>query len=137
MWSAFGQMYHPHPSAPPFPAPVLRHLIAKFGTTLGRMTFGQMYPHTPHSHTPPAPPLCVETSHGQIWYCYGQADLWSDIPPTPNSLMPPPQIDILWPSVSLLWVGCPLVRLFSIAFLICDDKSSSAKVVPWCSNTSD
>ena len=25
----------------------------------------------------------VETSHGQIWYYYEQADLWSDVPPSP------------------------------------------------------
>ena len=32
---------------------------------------------------------------------------------------------------------CTFCRVFPIGFLISDDKSSSSKVVPWCSNTSD
>ena len=42
--------------------------MAKFGTTLGRMTFGQRYPP-------------VEISHIQAWNYFGQADLWLDVPP--------------------------------------------------------
>ena len=37
---------------------------------------------------PTAP--CEETSCGQVWYYFGQADLWSDVPPVPNPLMPVP-----------------------------------------------
>ena len=54
----FGQMY-PHWQ---------RHLLGKCVTTLVRLTSGQMYP-------------LAETSSGQVCYCFGQADLWSDIPP--------------------------------------------------------
>ena len=77
----FGETYLP---------PRQRHLVTKCDTTLGqldiwsdlwvRLTFGQMYL-----------PL-AETSHGQVWYCFGSAwhlvrslghaDLWSDVPPS-------------------------------------------------------
>ena len=56
-------------------SPPERHLVAKFGTTLGRMTFDQMYP--------PA-----ETSHSLVWNYFGQDDLWADVPPCR---------DISWP----------------------------------------
>ena len=55
--------------------------MAKCGTTSGRLTFGQMYP-------------MVETSCGQVCYYFGQADLWSDGPPTsPDEALG--QVDIL------------------------------------------
>ena len=79
--------------------PPNRHLVAKFETTSGRMTFGQM--NSPTHPTPPIP--CVETSHGQVWYYFGLADLWSDVP---HPLMPPPHSrDISWQSVLLPQAG--------------------------------
>ena len=41
--------------------------MAKHGTTSSRLAFGQI--------DPP-----VQTSHGLVWYYFGQADLWSDPP---------------------------------------------------------
>ena len=98
----------------------------------------------------------VEASSGQEWYYFRSAQhlvsLWvrltfSQIKPSYPQLLPPnaptpgpapsPSRDISWPSALLLWAGWPLVRLFSIAFLICDFKNSSSKVVPLCSNTLD
>ena len=114
---------------------------------------GQVFDYFGHldlwSNVPP-----LETSHSQVCYYFRQNDLWLDVPPSR---------DILWPSVLWLWSdwhlvtctptqrsgfgsGSHLVRLlvmltfgqtFFIAFLICDYKSTSSKVVPWCSNTSD
>ena len=42
--------------------------MTKFGTTSGRMTFGQIYP-------------LVKTSFSQVWYYFRQDDLWSDVQP--------------------------------------------------------
>ena len=93
-----------------------RYLVAKCVTTVLRLTSGQMYPLNR---------------------------------------------DILWPGVLLLQSGWTLIRwtprmrfqvrltfiqtvgqaelllFFPVAFPICDYKSSSMKVVPWCSNTPD
>ena len=52
----------------------------------------------------------VETSHGQVWYYFEWADLWSDVPPSPHerhlmdkfgttSSRLTPDRDILWPCV--------------------------------------
>ena len=64
--------------------------------------FGQMYP-------------LVETCSGQVWYYFGQADLWSDGPPLDEAVG---QVDISSDFV--------LARLlfFPHSIPISDDKSS-------------
>ena len=64
----------------------------------------------------------VETSHGQVWYYFRQADLWSDVPPSGEASGQvdifvislgqadlwsdiPPGRDISWPSMALLQAG--------------------------------
>ena len=93
----------------------------------------------------------VEASSDQEWYyirsSWHVVTLWVRLT---CSQMPPIEAssDQEWYYIRSSWtVGYPLGRLtcsdvpfsdcFSIAFLISDDKSSSSKVVPWCSNTSD
>ena len=64
------------------------HLVAKCVSTSVRLTSDQMYP-------------LAETSCAQVCYYFGQADLWSDVPPGR---------DILWPHVILFQSGWPPVR---------------------------
>ena len=107
----------------------------------------------------------VQTSLGQVWYYFKQADLLPDVSPiktshgkfgttlsrlifgqmdsTPAPVpfphpSPKPLVETSHGQVWYLfiWTDLLVFRLFSIAFPISDDKSSSSKVVPWCSNTS-
>ena len=91
-----------------------------FGEPLGQATL--------QSDVPP-----VEASGGQEWY--------EDRPIRPE-LRCTPQVEASggqdWYSGLFdLSSDVPFAEFFPIAFLISDDKSSSSKVVPWCSNTSD
>ena len=65
----------------PLTPPLQWRYCGTFGTTLGRLICGQMYP-LPHPLTSACSP--VETSHGKVWYYFGQADLWPDVPLHPN-----------------------------------------------------
>ena len=71
--------------------------MAKFGTTLSRLTFGQMYPLIePSGQVDILSDLqvrltfgqmypLVETSCEQLWYYFKQAEIWSDVPPVDTS----------------------------------------------------
>ena len=73
--------------------------MAKFGTTLSRLTFGQMSPQ------PPLEALRRLTPGREIlWPCVWQ--LWSHR----TNVLPSPSRDISWPSFVLLWASWPSVR---------------------------
>ena len=78
--------------------------MTQFGTTLGMMTYGQMYPPVETSHGQVSfysgkddlqmyPPW--ETSHSQVWYYFGRLTFGQMYP----------QRDILWPILVLLQAG--------------------------------
>ena len=72
----------------------------------------------------------AETSCGQVCYYFGQVDLSTDVFPRMRL-----QVRLTFRQTSGQVDLCFL--FFPITFPICDYKSSSKKVVPWCSNTPD
>ena len=94
--------------------PWQRNLLAKCVTTSVRLTSGQMYPQDEASCQ-----VDIYSDYGSGWplvRCTPRMRLWVRVTFSQTS----GQAD--------LW-------FFPIAFPICDYKSSSWKVVPWCSNT--
>ena len=117
---------------------------------LVRLTSGQMHPSREASgQTFSEADLCSDVSQNEA---LGQVEIWSDIPPRQIHLVV--TVILLWVRLTFDQMYPPrqrhLVAMcdttsgqvdiwspFSIAFLICDYKSSSLKVVSWCSDTSD